>query len=146
MFTGHFINSIDNKGRVSLPSNFRQLLNKDGYNSIFITKSFDNCLTAYPPDEWKKLIEKISNLPQSKREVKAFQRFVISSAVECQIDKQGRILIPQALRAFANIEKEVLFAGIGNQIEIWSKAKWDEEEEKWQEMLQNSEALSELGV
>ena len=146
MFAGHFVNSIDNKGRVSLPSNFRQLLNEDGFNSVFLTNHFDGCLCAYPPDEWKIVLDKISKLPQSKKEVKAFQRFVISSAVECQIDKQGRILIPQYHRDFAKIEKEVLFAGVGSRIEIWSKEKWDEEQAKWQEILQDNEALSELGL
>ena len=146
MFAGHFVNSIDNKGRVSLPSNFRQLLNEDGFNSVFLTNHFDGCLCAYPPDEWKIVLDKLSKLPQSKKEVKAFQRFVISSAVECQIDKQGRILIPQYHRDFAKIEKEVLFAGVGSRIEIWSKEKWDEEQEKWQEILQDNEALSELGL
>ena len=146
MFAGHFVNSIDNKGRVSLPSNFRQLLNEDGFNSVFLTNHFDGCLCAYPPDEWKIVLDKLSKLPQSKKEVKAFQRFVISSAVECQIDKQGRILIPQYHRDFAKIEKEVLFAGVGSRIEIWSKEKWDEEQAKWQEILQDNEALSELGL
>ncbi len=146
MFAGHFVNSIDNKGRVSLPSNFRQILSDEGYNSIYLTNHFDGCLCAYPPDEWSSVIEKVSKLPQSKKEVKAFQRFVISSAVECQIDKQGRILIPQYHRDFAKIEKEVLFAGVGSRIEIWSKQKWDEEQEKWQEILQDNEALSDLGL
>ena len=146
MFAGHFVNSVDNKGRVSLPSNFRQILMEDGFNSVYLTNHFDGCLCAYPPDEWRKIIDKVSELPQSKKEVKAFQRFVISSAVECQIDKQGRILIPQYHRDFAKIEKEVLFAGVGSRIEIWSKNIWDEEQEKWQEILQDNEALSELGL
>ncbi len=146
MFAGHFVNSIDNKGRVSLPSSFRQILNEDGFNSIFVTNHFDGCLCAYPPDEWKFILEKVSKLPQSKKEVKAFQRFVISSAVECQIDKQGRILLSPYHRDFAKIEKEVLFAGVGSHIEIWSKKIWDEEQQKWQEILQDNESLSELGL
>ncbi len=146
MFAGHFVNSLDSKGRVSIPSNFRQVLLEKGFNSIVLTNHPDGCLYAYPPDEWRNILEKISKLPQSKKEVKAFQRFVISSAVECPIDKQGRILIPQYQREYAKIAKEVLFAGVGSRIEIWSKGIWDAEIEKSKEILEESETLAELGL
>jgi len=146
MFAGHFVNSIDSKGRVSIPSYFRQLLTEKGFNSLILTNHPDGCLYAYPPDEWENILNKVSKLPQSKKEVKAFQRFVISSAVECQIDKQGRILIPHYQREFAKIEKEVLFAGVGTRIEIWSKNIWDIEIEKSKNILEESETLAELGL
>ncbi len=146
MFTGHFLNTLDGKGRVSVPSQFRQVLSSKNINSIIIVNHFDNCLYAYTPESWRELLDVVSKLPQSKKEVKRYQRFVISSAVECQLDKSGRILIPQKHREYAQIDKEVLFAGVGTRFEIWSKELWDKELEEAKEMLQDSEVLAELGL
>ena len=146
MFTGHYVNSIDSKGRVSVPSLFRQDLGSKNFNSLILTNHFDGCLYAYTPESWKEILEKISKLPQSKKEVKAYQRFVISSAVECQLDKLGRILIPQKLREEVKIKKEILFAGVGTRIEIWSKEVWDTILEESKDILANSDTLAELGL
>ncbi len=146
MFAGHFVNSLDSKGRVSIPSSFRQTLTTKGFNSIILTNHPDGCLYAYPPDEWNRILKKLSELPQSKKEIKAYKRFVVSSAVECQIDKQGRILIPHYHREYAKIEKEVLFAGVGAFIEVWSKSIWDEEIMKSKKILEESETLAEFGL
>ena len=146
MFTGHYINSIDSKGRVSVPSSFRQDINSRNFNSLILTTHFDGCLYAYTPESWKEILDKISKLPQSKKEVKAYQRFVISSAVECQLDKLGRILIPQKHREFVQIKKEILFAGVGTRIEIWSKEVWDKILEDSKDILENSDTLAELGL
>ncbi len=146
MFTGHFLNTLDGKGRVSVPSQFRQVLSSKNFNSIILTNYFDGCLYAFTPASWNDILEKISSLPQSQKEVKAYQRFVVSSAVECNLDKFGRILIPQNHREFAQINKDVLFAGVGSRFEIWSKELWDKELAKAKEVLQNSEVLAELGL
>ncbi len=146
MFTGHYINSIDSKGRVSVPSSFRQDINSQNFNSLILTTHFDGCLYAYTPESWKEILDKISKLPQSKKEVKAYQRFVISSAVECQLDKLGRILIPQKHREFVKIKKEILFAGVGTRIEVWSKEVWDKILEDSKDILENSDTLAELGL
>ena len=146
MFTGHYINSIDSKGRVSVPSSFRQDINSQKFNSLILTTHFDGCLYAYTPESWKEILDKISKLPQSKKEVKAYQRFVISSAVECQLDKLGRILIPQKHREFVKNKKEILFAGVGTRIEVWSKEVWDKILEDSKDILENSDTLAELGL
>ena len=146
MFTGHYLNSLDGKGRVSIPSQFRQNLSSQNFNSLILTNHFDGCLYAYTPESWKSILDKISKLPQSKKEVKAYQRFVVSSAVECQIDKLGRILIPQKHREYAEIKKEILFAGVGTRIEIWSKEVWDKILEESKNILENSDILADLGL
>jgi len=146
MFTGQFTNSIDAKGRVSIPSAFRQTLVQKNFNSFILANHFDGCINAYTPDGWKEIVEKVNNLPQSKPEVKAYQRFVISSALECPLDKQGRLLIPQTQREHAKIQKEVVFAGVGERIEIWGKEVWDKIIEESKEILINTETLAELGL
>ncbi len=146
MFTGHYKNSLDSKGRVSIPSNFRQTLITDGFNSLILTNHFDGCLYAYTPESWQYILDKVAGLPQSKKEVKAYQRVVISSAVECNLDRHGRILIPQYLRDEAMIQKDVLFAGVGTRIEIWSKEVWDNVLEESKEILSASDTLADLGL
>lgn len=146
MFTGHYLNNLDSKGRVSIPSLFRQVLSAKNFNSLFIVNHFDGCLYAYTPESWKEILEKVSKLPQSNKVVKKYQRFVISSAVECHLDKFGRILIPQKHREYAQINKEILFAGVGTRFEMWSKELWDKELEEAKEMLQDSEVLADMGL
>jgi MraZ protein len=124
MFRGRFEYTIDSKGRISIPAKFRDVLNGKDTNGIFVTNEFDGCLVAYPIEEWRKLEEKVSNLNDISKEVKDFQRFFISSAVQCHIDKQGRILIPPALRDYAQLRKDVVFVGMLSKFEIWSKENW----------------------
>jgi len=146
MFTGHYKNSIDSKGRVSIPSSFRQVLANEGFDSLIVTNHFDGCLYAYTPLSWQNILDTVSNLPRSKKEVKAFQRVVISSAVECTLDRHGRILIPQYHRDEAMLQIDVLFAGVGTGIEIWSKEIWDNVLEESKEILASSDVLAELGL
>ncbi len=146
MFTGHYINTIDDKGRISIPSQFRQAISNQEINSLIVTKHFDGCLYGYTLDSWQDILSKVATLPQSKKEVKAYQRFVISSAVECVFDKLGRILIPAKQREYAQISKEVMFAGVGTRIEIWSREVWDKVIEDSKNILKNSEILADLGL
>jgi len=120
MFRGRFEHTIDSKGRISIPARFRELLAEKNDERVMIT-NFDRCLVAYPREEWQTMEEKISSLSMVKKEAKAFQRFFVSAAVECPIDKLGRILIPPTLRSYARLEKEVVFAGMVKKFEIWSK-------------------------
>ena len=146
MFRGRFEYSIDSKGRVSIPVKFRELLT-DKYDDRLILTNFDRCLVAYPYEEWRVLEEKVSSLSMVKKETKAFQRFFISGATECPIDKLGRILVPTTLRAYAQLEKNVVFAGMLKKFEIWGKERWEEEISRSQENFEGiSEALSELGI
>lgn len=146
MFRGRFENTIDAKGRISIPSKFRETLSAFEEEKLILT-NFDGCLWAYPVKEWKKIEEKVAALPQFKPEVKALQRVFISAASECFLDPQGRILIPPPLREYATIEREVVFIGMIQRIEIWAKSKWNEEFKKSEEKLAESiEVLADLGI
>jgi MraZ protein len=123
MFRGRFDYTIDEKGRTSLPAKFREVLSSN-YDERLIITTFDNCLWAYPVAEWQAIEEKIAALPQFKSEVKALQRVFVSGAVECPLDKQGRMVIPTTLREYAGLKKDIVFVGMTKRIEIWSKEKW----------------------
>ncbi len=146
MFRGRFEHTIDSKGRISIPAKFRELLAEKFDERVMIT-NFDRCLVAYPHEEWKNMEEKISSLSMVKKEAKAFQRFFVSAAVECPIDKLGRILIPPTLRSYARLEKEVVFAGMVKKFEIWSKERFLEEIQKAEENFEGmGETLATLGL
>lgn len=123
MFRGRFDYTIDDKGRTSLPAKFREVLSSN-YDERLIITTFDNCLWAYPVAEWQAIEEKIAALPQFRAEVKALQRVFVSGAVECPLDKQGRMVIPPTLRSYAGLKKEIVFVGMTKRIEIWAKEKW----------------------
>jgi MraZ protein len=146
MFRGRHEHTIDPKGRVSIPSKFREVLTKKFDERLVIT-NFDGCLVAYPYEEWIRLEEKASSLSMVKKETRSFMRFFFSSAIECILDKQGRILIPHTLREYADLEKEVVLVGQLRKIEIWSKERWNEQILRAHENFdQISEVLSELGL
>ncbi|MED3660308.1 division/cell wall cluster transcriptional repressor MraZ [Ureibacillus sp. FSL K6-8385] len=122
MFMGEYQHTIDAKGRLIIPSKFREALG----NSFVITRGLDNCLFGYPMNEWRKLEEKLKDLPMTKKDARAFARFFFSGATEVELDKQGRINIPSNLAAYAKLEKECVILGVSTKIEIWSKALWEE--------------------
>jgi MraZ protein len=145
MLRGRYEHTIDAKGRISIPSKFREVLNKK-YDDRLVISHYDQCLVAYPFEEWTFLEEKQKLLPQMKKETKTYLRFFYSSGVDCTIDKQGRLLIPQTHRDYANLQKEVVLVGVGTRIEIWDKQKWEEEFRKAQESFdQDSDTLTSLG-
>ncbi len=146
MFRGRHEHGIDTKGRLSIPSKFREILSASFDERLIIT-NFDGCLWAFPVAEWQKIEEKVASLPQFKEEVKAFQRVFISAAVEAPIDKSGRILIPPTLRDYAGILKDVVLVGMTNRIEIWSRERWTQTFDtsvKRLEMM--SDKLADLGL
>lgn len=146
MFRGRFEHIIDSKGRVSIPAKFRELLMEKNDDRLILT-NFDRCLVAYPYEEWRVLEEKVSSLSMVKKEVKAFQRFFISGAVECPIDKLGRVLIPPTLRDYAGLDRNVVFAGMLKKFEIWSMERWVEEIKRSEEDFEGMGAgLAELGL
>lgn len=125
MFRGHFEHAIDAKGRTSLPSRFRDVLGEDLGKPLVVTPDIlDACLHVYPMGAWEELEAKIAQMPRFDPNVVAFRRRYVSAAVECELDKQGRILIPPGLREHAGLQKEVLWAGMGEKAELWSKEKW----------------------
>lgn len=124
MFRGRFEHTLDGKGRLSIPSRFRETLN-ERYDPRLIVTKYDGCLVAYPFTEWQKLEEKVLALPQFSKDSRKLLRIFCSSATECAIDKLGRILIPQTIREYAKLDKEVMLIGALRYIEIWSKEAWD---------------------
>lgn len=146
MFRGRYRHALDAKGRLSIPSKFREVL-AEQFDERLIVTNFDQCLWGYPVPEWRELERKVGALPQFMEEVKALQRVFISAAVECPIDKQGRILLPPELREYAAIDRDVVLVGMTKRIEIWSKERWGEIFNAAQEKLESLGAkLAELGL
>lgn len=122
MFMGEYHHSIDNKGRLIVPSKFREELG----DMFIITRGLDQCLFGYPLSEWQLLEDKLKGLPLTKKDARAFTRFFFSGATESELDKQGRINIPTPLLTYAKLDKECVILGVSNRIEIWSKQIWEE--------------------
>lgn len=137
MFMGEYQHSVDTKGRLIIPSKFREQLNE----GFVITRGLDNCLFGYPMDEWRKLEEKLKALPMTKKDTRQFARFFFSGATEVEVDKQGRINIPTTLMQYANLTKECVIIGVSSRIEIWAKEAWDsyfeESESSFNEIAEN---------
>jgi MraZ protein len=144
MFRGSYEHTVDAKGRVSVPSKFRDIIADRYGGGLVMAMDFDQCLTVYPIEEWEKLEEKIKALPMMKQEVKDFMRFFFSSATECELDKQGRILIPPTHRERAGIAKNVMLVGIMNKIEIWDAKAWEARNSQNGDKI--GEALAALGL
>lgn len=121
MYTGEYNYAIDEKGRIVVPAKFREML---GF-SFYITRSLDDCLMLYDAIKWKELEDKVNSLPFTNKGARDLRRFILGSAHQIEIDKQGRILIPQSLREHAQLNDDVVFVGIGSSIEIWNKNKWE---------------------
>ena len=121
MFRGEYSHTIDAKGRLIIPTRYRELLGEE----FILTREMDGCLAIYPMDEWETFEEKLNSLPlHTNPKARAFARFFVAGATTCELDKQGRILIPQTLREYAGLDKEVVLAGNLNKIEVWDKEKW----------------------
>lgn len=143
MFIGEFNYKIDSKKRLAVPAKFRDDL--DG--KVVVTRGLDGCLFLYTLKEWEKLAEKISSLPLSQSNARSFARVMLAGAMELEIDSSGRILLPDYLKEYADLEKEVTIAGVYNRMEIWSKEKWEEyKSEAESEVGDVAEGLKELGV
>lgn len=122
MFKGEYDHTIDAKGRLIIPARFRELLGEE----CVVTRGLDGCIALYPKEAWEAIEQKLRALPTIDKKARKFERFFISGASDCEIDKQGRILIPQTLREFAHLDKDVVLAGNLERIEIWDKAMWKE--------------------
>lgn len=143
MFIGEYQHSIDKKGRLIIPAKFREDLG----DSFILTKGLDNCLFVYPKSEWKVLEEKLKSLPLTRKDARAFVRFFFAGATECELDKQGRILIPSNLREHCKLVKDAIIIGVSNRVEIWSKEEWvlyNEDEDLSYENI--AEKMAELGI
>lgn len=121
MLLGEYNHNLDTKGRVSVPSKFREDLGE----SFIVTKGLDNCLFAYSKKEWETFETKLKSLPMTNTNARNFIRFFFSGATECEIDKLGRINIPSVLREYAGLKKDITIIGVSTRIEIWDKEKWN---------------------
>lgn len=140
MFIGEFKHTTDAKGRVSIPSIFREDLGE----SFYITKGLDKSLFVFTQAEWDRFQEKLQSVPLTNKTGRAFTRFFYAGATKCSLDKSGRILIPQNLRDFAEIDKEILVIGAGSRVEIWSENVWyqyNDDELSYDELADNMEEL-----
>ena len=142
MFIGEYQHALDSKNRMIVPSKLREELG----NKFVITKGLDGCLYAYPQDEWKNLEEKMKTLPLTNRDARSFVRFFFAGACEIEMDKQGRGLIPQNLKEYAGIEKEIVSIGVLTRVQIWSKEKWQEYNDSNVDFESIAEKMSDLGI
>lgn len=126
MFYGEHEHKLDKKGRIIIPSSFREVSKEHYIDKFFVTRGLDTCLFMFPEEEWKQQETKFKSLSFTKRESRKFNRIFFSGAVEVRVDKQGRILLPTYLKQYADIKKEIMVIGVSNRIEIWSKDKWQE--------------------
>ena len=141
MFSGEYNHSIDTKGRLIIPAKFREALGEE----FVVTKGLDGCLFVFSNKEWQAFEEKLKTLPLTNKSARQFIRFFVAGATTCELDKQGRILLPGTLREFAGLEKDVVLTGMLNRIEIWSKAMWNENN-SYDDMDEIAEQMTELGL
>lgn len=143
MFKSEYNHTIDVKGRIIIPSKFREVLGDE----FVITKGLDGCLFIYSNEEWNRFEEKLNQLPISNKSARQFTRFFLAGAAVCEVDKQGRINIPQMLRDFAELTKDVVVIGVGSRIEIWSREKWIEyNDNETLDMDAIAEQMADLGI
>ena len=141
MFMGEYNHTIDAKGRLIIPSRFRELLGEE----FVLTRGLDGCLSIYPMDERVAFEEKLRAFPLTNKDARTFSRFFVAGATTCQLDKQGRILVPQTLRQFAGLDKDVVLTGNLNRIEVWSKEKWSENC-NYDDMDSIAESMQNIGI
>ncbi len=141
MFMGEYNHTVDAKGRLIVPSKFREQLGDE----FVVTKGLDGCLFVYPNEEWSNIEEKFRNIPLTTKDARKFSRFFFAGAASCEVDKQGRILIPPTLREFAEIQKDVVSVGVLNRIEIWSKERWLDTN-TYEDMDEIAEHMADLGL
>lgn len=140
---GEFQHSVDEKGRLIMPAKFREALGL----SFVVTKGLDNCLFVYPKSEWQQLEAKLKTLPLTNASARQFVRFFFSGANECELDKQGRVLLPPNLREYAKLERDCVVIGVSNRVEIWSKTEWESYSQKADESFEEiAQQIVDLGI
>ena len=143
MFIGEYSHNLDDKGRLAIPVKFRDQLRR----GAVVTRGLDNCLFLYTRTEWGKLAEKLAALPISQSNSRAFARLMLAGAMDIDVDKQGRVILPEYLRKFASLKKELVLAGLYNRIEIWDASNWETYKGQTEAESGNiAERMGELGV
>lgn len=142
MFIGEYRHSLDTKGRLAIPVKFRDALER----GAVVTKGIDRCLVLYPLKEWNMLAERISQLPPNQADARAYSRSTFAAAMDVECDKQGRIIVPEYLRTYAQMKKNLILAGLYNRLELWDEAVWQEYKTQTEEQsIDIAERLSALG-
>lgn len=141
MFMGEYNHTIDAKGRIIVPSKFREILGDE----FVVTKGLDGCLFVYDNHEWAAFEEKLKALPITNKDARAFVRFFLAGAASVEVDKQGRILLLGSLREFASLQKDAVLIGVGSRIEIWSRERW-EDVASFEDMDTVAEHMADLGL
>lgn len=131
MFRGVHTLNLDAKGRLAIPTRYRDPLQQQGDGSLVVTVDPDHCLLLYPLPEWVEIERKLMRLPTLNPHVRRLQRLLVGHATECEIDGSGRILLPPPLREFAQLDKRVVLVGQGNKFELWEESTWNERREGW---------------
>ena len=141
MFIGQYRNNLDAKNRIIVPAKFR-----DGLGEVFVvTKGLDGCLSIYTDERWSEMIASLERIPATKKEARQYMRSLTSKAVECSLDNQGRIMLPQFLLATANIKKSCVVVGVADHVEIWPEETWDSYDEEASESFETvAESLTEF--
>ncbi len=143
MFIGEYYHSLDEKGRLAIPVKFRSAFR----NGAVVTRGLDNCLFVYPQKDWLALADRLAKLPISKANTRAFARMMLAGAMELDIDKQGRVVMPDYLRTFATLKKNVVVTGLYNRLEIWDQTRWNQYRKGTEgKSTDIAEALGDLGV
>lgn len=142
MLIGEYNHSIDEKGRVRIPKNFRDDLGE----TFYVTKGFDKCLFVYSEENWRKFQEKLSQNQMSRKDYRKIQHFFFGSAIEGNLDGQGRVTLSQALREFSMLDKEVVVVGMNDRAEIWSKESWIAYQEELEDVSELAEDLPDLNI
>ncbi len=143
MFIGEYRHNLDEKRRVSLPAKFRRALGK----KVVITKGFEKCLVVYPHKEWEGVVEKLQKLPTTRQKARSLARVILAGAVEVEIDKLGRVVIPEYLTQYAQLQKEVIILGLGNRLEIWNEQQWQEYRKSTEDQVEEiAEDLQEFEI
>ena len=141
MFMGEYNHTLDTKGRLIIPSKFRETLGE----KFVVTKGLDGCLFVYANDDWNAFEQKLTSLPLINKEARQFARFFLAGAATVEVDKQGRILLPPVLREYANLTKDVVLVGVLSRVEIWDKDRWQENTYDEDEMDEIAEHMADLG-
>ena len=143
MLIGEYLHTIDVKKRLAIPAKLRKEL---GDNAV-LTRGLDNCLALYSSKEWEKMTEKLGSLPSGKIDARGFSRIILAGAIEVDFDSLGRVLIPDYLKDYAGLKKNVVIAGVYNRLEIWDKDKWEIYKQRVErEVGDIAQRLGELGV
>ncbi len=143
MLLGEYKHNLDTKGRMAIPAKFRDILN----GGAIITRGLDNCLFIFGMNEWQTLAGKLVALPLAQANSRAFVRLMLSGATDVELDAQGRALIPESLRKYAGLKKEVVVAGLYNRVEVWDREAWENYKRKTETSSEEiAEKLGELGI